>query len=67
MILKFTKSELRQMETIEQSWDGSELKVECNDYRVWLNPIENVSYDGDYTVEVLDPISGKWESENFYF
>lgn len=65
--MNYTKSELRQMETIEQAWDGAELKVECDDMRVWLNPCENAPYDGDYTIEQLDPISGKWESFNYYF
>ena len=63
----YTRSELRNLDTIEQSWDGAELKIDADQYRVWLNPRENAPYDGDYTVEMLDPISGKWESENYYF
>ena len=63
----YTKSELRDMATIKQSWDGSELKVDELGIRVWLNPTENAPHDGDYTIETLDPISGKWESENYYF
>ena len=63
----YTKSELENMTTIRQSWDGSELKVDELGIRVWLNPSDNVPYDGHYTIETMDPISGKWEFENYYF
>lgn len=63
--MKYTKSELRQMETIEQAWDGDELKIECNDYRVWLTHPENRVYNGDYTIETL--VNGKWEQKNYSF
>lgn len=55
------------METIEQAWDGDELKVYGNSYRVWLVIPENRRYNGDYVIEVLDPVSGRWEQESYYF
>ena len=61
----YAKSELREMETIEQAWDGDELKVECNDYKVWLVHPENRQWNGDYVVEVNK--NGKWEQTSYYF
>jgi hypothetical protein len=61
----YTKSELREMETIEQAWDGDELKVECNDFKVWLVNPENRQWNGDYVVEVNK--NGKWEQTSYYF
>jgi len=61
----YTKSELRQMETIEQAWDGDELKVECDDLRVWLVNRENVAYNGDYVIETR--VNGKWEQKSYSF
>lgn len=61
----YTKSELTRLETIEQSWDGDELKIQEDERRVWLTHRENRAYNGDYTVETL--VEGKWEQENFMF
>jgi hypothetical protein len=61
----YTKSELREMETIEQAWDGDELKVECDDLRVWLTHPENRVYNGDYVVEIRH--NGKWEQTSYSF
>lgn len=63
--MRYTKSELRQMETIEQAWDGDELKVECDDMRVWLVSSENRPYNGDYVIETR--VNGTWEQKNFSF
>lgn len=63
----YTKRELAAMDTIEQAWDGDELKVYGNSYRVWLVIPENRRYNGDYVIEVLDPKSGRWEQESYYF
>jgi hypothetical protein len=65
--MKYTKLELMQMETIEQAWDGDELKINDGDRRVWLSHRENRAYNGDYTVETFDQTSGKWEQENYIF
>jgi len=61
----YTKRELQNLETIEQSWDGAELKIEEPGYKVWLNPKENTPYDGDYTIQTL--VDGKWEQSNRSF
>jgi hypothetical protein len=53
------------LETIEQAWDGDMLKIEQEDYKVWLTHPENRQYNGDYTVETL--VMGKWEQENCMF
>jgi hypothetical protein len=63
--MAYTKSELNRLETIEQSWDGDELKIQEDGYRVWLTHRENRAYNGDYTVETL--VEGKWEQESFMF
>lgn len=63
--MTYTKSELNRLETIEQSWDGDELKIQEDGYRVWLTHRENRAYNGDYTVETL--VDGKWEQESFMF
>lgn len=63
--MNYTKSELRAMETIEQAWDGDELKIECNDFKVWLVSSENRQWNGDYVVERL--VNGRWEQENCLF
>ena len=59
----YTRFDLIQLETIEQSWDGSELKIENENERVWLNPIANRQWDGDVTIEKL--VNGKWISNNY--
>jgi hypothetical protein len=63
--MAYTKSELNRLETIEQSWDGDELKIQEDGHRVWLTHRENRAYNGDYTVETL--VDGKWEQESFMF
>lgn len=61
----YTRSELNQLDTIEQAWDGDELKIKESDYKVWLSHRDNRPYNGDYTVERL--IDGKWIGESYYF
>jgi len=63
--MTYTKSELNRLETIEQSWDGDELKIETDDTRVWLVLRENRQWNGDYVIETL--VDGKWEQESFMF
>jgi len=63
--MRYTRSELMSLETIEQAWDGDMLKIEQEDYKVWLTHPENRQYNGDYTVETL--VMGKWEQENCMF
>jgi hypothetical protein len=62
----YSKRELQQLDTIEQAWDGDELKIEEDGYKVWLTHRENRTYNGDYTVETLSA-TGRWEQENYYF
>ena len=61
----YTRRELVDLDTIEQAWDGDELKIKEDDYRVWLTLRENRDYNGDYTVERL--IDGVWTQESYYF
>ncbi len=61
----YTRTQLIILDTIEQSWDGAELKIQEDNKKVWLNPRENAKYDGDYTIETY--VDGRWEGENFYF
>lgn len=63
----YTRSELVNLDPIEQAWDGDELVIEEDGYKVWLTHPENRKYNGDYTVEMLDPIDGKWVQESYYF
>lgn len=63
--LQFTRYELEQLDTIEQAWDGDELKIDEGNYRVWLVLRENRQYNGDYVVETK--VNGRWEQESFYF
>ncbi len=62
---QFTEDELEEMDTIEQSWSGDELKIQEGNVRVWLTHRENREYDGDYSVETK--VDGVWMCENFYF
>ncbi len=62
---QFTEDELEEMDTIEQSWSGDELKIQEGNVRVWLTHRENRGYDGDYSVEIR--VDGVWMCENFYF
>ena len=61
----YSKLELITLDTIEQSWDGDELKIDDGDTRVWLTAYENRQYNGDYTIETR--VDGKWEQKSFYF
>jgi hypothetical protein len=62
----YTKSELQRLDTLDQSWDGAELKILEEETRVWLVPRENRGYDGDYQVETRNA-TGKWIIKNYYF
>lgn len=62
----YTKRELASLETIEQAWDGDELKVETDSFRVWLVLPENRSYNGDYVIEIKTS-RGSWEQYSGYF
>lgn len=64
--MKYTKAELRSMDTIEQSWSGDELKYKNENIKVWLTHRENTMYDGDYQIEILD-WNGNWKRQIFYF
>ncbi len=61
----YTKRELQDLDTIEQAWDGDELKVDEGDLRVWLTHPENRQYNGDYTVETL--VNGSWKQTSYNF
>jgi len=61
----FTKRELQMLDTIEQAWDGDELKIDDGDIRVWLVFPENRPYNGDYVVEVK--VNGRWYQTPRYF
>ena len=63
--MQYTKRQLESLETIEQAWDGDELKIKEDDFKVWLTHPENRAYNGDYTIEAL--ILGKWEQSNHSF
>ena len=65
--MKYTRSELHSLNTIEQAWDGDELKINGNDRRVWLTHRENRPWNGDYTIETFDRNTGEWEQEHFIF
>ena len=61
---KYTRRQLSEMPTLEQSWDGDELKIHEEGYKVWLSSVENRPYNGDYTIERL--VDGKWEQQNVF-
>lgn len=63
--ISYTKRELRDLDTIEQAWDGDELKIDDGDIRVWLVFPENRPYNGDYVVEVR--VNGRWYQNPRYF
>lgn len=63
--VQFTRYELEQLDTIEQAWDGDELKIHEGNYRVWLTLPQNRKYNGDYVVETR--VNGRWEQESCYF
>jgi hypothetical protein len=56
--MEYTRQQLRQLDTIEQAWDGDELKIDTGEVRVWLTTQENRPYNGDYVVETY--VNGKW-------
>lgn len=63
--MTYSKLELMLLDTIEQAWDGDELKIHDGDTKVWLVSRENRPYNGDYIVETL--VNGRWEQESFNF
>jgi hypothetical protein len=65
MKTEYTKRELESLDTIEQAWDGDELKIEDGDIKVWLSHEDNAPYNGDYTVETR--INGVWYQKNYSF
>ena len=65
--MTYSKSQLVALETIEQAWDGDELKIYEGNTKVWLTLPENRAYNGDYTVETYNSQTGKWEQENLIF
>ena len=65
MKLQFTKRELQQLDTIEQAWDGDELKIEDDGVKVWLVLPQNRQYNGDYVVE--NRINGVLYQTNCHF
>ena len=65
MTKTYSKRELMMLDTIEQAWDGDELKIEEDDIKVWLVLPENRRYNGDYVVETL--VNGRWEQSPGYF
>ena len=65
MKLQFTKRELQQLDTIEQAWDGDELKIEDDGVKVWLVLPQNRQYNGDYVVE--NRINGVWYQTSYHF
>lgn len=67
MRTRYTRSELANLDTIMQAWDGDKLVIEDDGYKVWLTHPENRLYNRDYTVEMFDPIDGKWIQESYYF
>ncbi len=60
-----TRLELQQLDTIEQAWDGDELKIDDGNTRVWLTHRENRQWNGDYTIETR--VNGKWEQKSYQF
>jgi hypothetical protein len=65
MLHEYSKAELNSLETIEQAWDGDELKIKTDTHRIWLVLRENRPYNGDYVVETYN--RGKWEQTSYYF
>lgn len=65
MKVNYTRSELNSLDTIEQAWDGDELKIWEDDRKVWLTHRENRAYNGDYTIETL--VDGRWIQESYSF
>ena len=66
MNLNFTQQDLNELETMEQAWDGNELKIDHEHMRVWLTHPENKQYNGDYVIESRTPTGG-WKQEPKWF
>jgi hypothetical protein len=63
--MKYTKRELQELNTIEQAWDGDELKIDNGNTRVWLTHTENRQYNGDYVIEIKT--NGVWNQHYMLF
>jgi len=63
--MNYSKSTLQQLDTIEQAWDGDELKIDDDNIRVWLTNRENRQYSGDYVIETR--VNGRWEQQSYMF
>ena len=63
--MTYTKRELESLDTIEQAWDGDELKIHEGNTKVWLTHPDNRAYNGDYTIETCR--GGKWYQKNCLF
>lgn len=63
--MMYTKRELESLDTIEQAWDGDELKIQTDKVRVWLVLRENRPWNGDYVIETNR--NGKWEQKSYQF
>jgi hypothetical protein len=63
--ISYSKRDLEQLDTIEQSWNGDYLKIHDENVKVWLTHPENRQYDGDYTIETR--INGVWYATIYYF
>lgn len=63
--MEYTRADLINLDTIEQAWDGDELKIDDGDVRVWLTSRGNRMYNGDYTIETS--VDGKWNQESHNF
>ena len=63
--MNYSKRDLQQLDTIEQAWDGSELKIENDGMRIWLTQPEHRQYDGDYVIETR--VNGRWEQQPCMF
>jgi hypothetical protein len=63
--MNYSKRDLQQLDTIEQAWDGSELKIKGDGIKVWLTQPEHRQYDGDYVIETR--VNGRWEQQSCWF
>jgi hypothetical protein len=63
----YRRSDLIVLEAIEQAWDGDSLVMDSGDEKVWLTHRENRPYNGDYTLETLCQVTGRWIQESFLF
>ena len=60
MNTNFTRQELNELETMERTWDGHELKIDHENLRVWL------TNKPDYVVQTKLS-NGEWKQEYKYF